>query len=65
MAQLLDYVETYRKPHRIVRLYDEHATVGDMRGPLLKMFNRLNILKKLLSTAFVDAARAELREATW
>lgn len=65
VAQLLDYVETYRKPHRILRLYNEHATVGEMRKPVIAMFNRLDILKKLLSTALVDAARAELKEATW
>ena len=57
VPQLLDYVEVYSKPHRIVRLHNKDATLEEMRLPLINMFKRLEVLKNLLSSALLDADR--------
>ena len=44
LPQLFDYVESYEKPHRIMRAIDDNQTVEEMRAPLIDMFSRLDTL---------------------
>ena len=51
LPQLFDYVESYEKPHRIMRAIDDNQTVEEMRAPLLDMFSRLDTLQSVLLKA--------------
>ena len=35
IPQLLEYVDSYKKPHRIMRAFNDHSTIDEMRQPLL------------------------------
>ena len=38
IPQLLDYVDSYKKPHRILRSFDDTTTLEHMRGPIMETF---------------------------
>ena len=48
IPSLLDYVETYEKPHRIMRAFNDTQTVEQMRKPILDMFHRMDMIKGVL-----------------
>ena len=58
IPQLLEYVESYKKPHRIMKAFNDHATIDEMRQPLLKMFSRLDNLNIFLWRAASDSNKA-------
>ena len=58
MPQLLEYVESYKKPHRIFKAFNDHSTLDEMRQPLLKMFGRLDSLNNFLWRAAADSNKA-------
>ena len=51
MPQLLNYVEAYQKPHRFMTYLNNETTLEDMRDPILGMFDRIDILNKILKKA--------------
>ena len=58
MPQLLEYVDSYKKPHRIMRAFNDFTTIDEMRQPLLKMFSRLDSLNRFLWRAAADSNKA-------
>jgi len=52
----------YDKPSRFIEAYDDNATVGDMRDPLISTFGRLEIYKGLLTSA-INATERGKQEA--
>ena len=57
---MLDYVEVYQKPHRIMRSFDDKTTIDELREPLIKMFDRLELERKILWKASMDSVKARM-----
>jgi len=38
IPQLLNNAESYRKPHRFIKAFNDNTTLEDMRQPLMDMF---------------------------
>lgn len=51
MPQLMYHVDSLRKPQRLMTYLSNETTLGDMRGSILGMFDKIEILDKMLKKA--------------